>query len=123
MRIFKRISAGLIAAVTMAVTGVTAFAGSWTINYTYGAPSSVSNQFVRREYVGLSEDDMVYVSCRVDTGSVALNTTGFNPDANSMIFYQSTDSKSMLLKNPQSDVTIEFGANENRVVASGYIEG
>ena len=53
MRIFKRIAAGLIAAVTMAVTGVTAFAGSWTINYTYGAPSSVSNQFVRREYDGV----------------------------------------------------------------------
>lgn len=50
---FKRIAATVIAVATMAVTSVSASADndkckSWSINYIYGAPSSVSNQFVER---------------------------------------------------------------------------
>ena len=51
MKKFKRIAAGVLAAATMAATGVTAFAikgngttDNWNINYISGAPSSVSNQ-------------------------------------------------------------------------------
>lgn len=50
---FKRIAAAMIAVATMATTSVLAFAGDgksedWAIDYTSGAPSSVSTQFVDR---------------------------------------------------------------------------
>lgn len=49
----KRIAAAVIAVATMATTSISAFAGDgksedWAINYTSGAPSSVSTQLVDR---------------------------------------------------------------------------
>ncbi len=117
---FKRIAAGVIAVAAMAVTSVSASADSWKIDYTYGAPSSVSNQFVRREFVGLSSTVSVYVSCKVKTGSVALETKGFNADYNT-ITYASNEYYDFLRNPNPLGCTVEFWARESRVVADGII--
>ncbi len=117
---FKRIAATVIAVATMAVTSVSAFADNWEINYIQGAPSSVSNQFVRREYIGLPSTSDVFITCNVTTGSVALKTTGFNPDFNSTIYAPRKYSEFLEEPNPLG-CSVEFWAKESRVVASGII--
>lgn len=60
MAVFKKILASTLALAAIAAAGTTAaatlsadnesdYCRSWSVNYTYGAPSSVSTQFVRRE--------------------------------------------------------------------------
>jgi len=120
MRLFKKITAGLIAVATMASLSVSVFADSWRIDYTRGAPSSVSNQFVRREYIGLPSTSDVFITCNVTTGSVALKTTGFNPDFNSTIYASRKYSEFLEEPNPLG-CSVEFWAKESRVVASGII--
>lgn len=53
MTMGKKIAASVIAAATMAITSVSAFAWDgkkeeWSINYIFGGPSSVSTQYVDR---------------------------------------------------------------------------
>lgn len=118
----KKITAGLVAIATMASLSIPAFAESWSINYAFGAPSSVSTQFVRKEYVGLLPDTHVYLSCHVTTGSVKLSTEGFNPNENDTVFYPSSGNLSKTLIEPDySGCSVTLRANEKRVVADGYI--
>lgn len=121
MRIFKRITAALIAVATMASMSVSAFAENWEINYIQGAPSSVSNQFVRREYIGLSSTAYVFINCNVTTGTVELKTTGFNPNTNSLMIYAPRDYSDFLEKPNPLGCSVEFWARESRVVANGRI--
>lgn len=118
---FKRKLASVIAAVAMAFTSVSAFADSWEINYIQGAPTSISNYSVMREYRGLNSDNFIYVHANVTTGSVALDATGFNPEANTLYFYAPVDDGVNLINPNPNGCSIKIYANENRVVANGFI--
>ncbi len=119
MKNIKRIAACMIAVVTMANANITAYAESWDIDYTQGAPSDISNQLVRKSYEGYS-GTIVYVSCSSlnSGGKVELTTSGFSPEITAMF----TEPESVDLKNPSPvRITIALRARANRVVASGYI--
>ncbi len=118
---FKKVLAGAVAVATMASLSIPVFADNWEINYTQGAPSSISNQVVRREYVGLPSETNVYVNCNVTVGSVVLKTTGFNPNENSVVFYAPCDSNRCLKKPNPLGCSVELIAADTRVVANGYI--
>lgn len=122
MNKFKTITAGAIATITMLTASISASASDiWSIDYTSGAPSSVSNQFVRKEYSGLSSTTTVYVRANVTLGSVALDTTGFNPNASSVVFSAPYDGLYDLDNPNPAGCSVKISANENRVVADGYI--
>lgn len=119
---FKRIAAGVIAAATMVVTGVTATAETWKIDYTFGAPSSVSNQFVKFTHSSHTLN-WAMVSCDyVNAGGVVeLTSTGFNPNANSVTFTSNPEPLYFDLRNPYREVTIELWARADRVIANGFV--
>ena len=122
MNKFKTITAGVLATITMLTSSISALAlDRWSIDYTYGAPSSVSNQFVRKEYSGLSSTTYVYVRVNATLGSVALDTTGFNPNASSVIFSAPYNGLYDLDHPNPAGCSVKFSANENRVVADGYV--
>lgn len=121
MKIFKRIAAGLVAVATIASLSVSAFADKWSINYINGAPSSISNQVVRREYIGLSKSAAVYVSCYVNLGDIKLTTDGFNPNLKSMYIYGPTQYHYSCVNPNTLGCWVEICAVGNRVTANGYI--
>lgn len=116
---FKRIAACMIVVVTMASANITAYAESWSIDYTKGAPSDISNQLERKSYEGHS-GSTVFVSCNSlnSGGKVELTTSGFSPEITAMF----TEPESVDLRNPSPlRVTITLRARADRVVASGHI--
>lgn len=121
MTMFKRIAAGVVAVATMVSISASTYAEAWQINYIKGAPSSVSTQFVKKEFIGLLPTTNVYVSCKVTTGSVELSTTGFNPNPNSTIFYPSLTKYETLREPDYAGCSVTLRANDNRVVADGTI--
>ncbi len=123
-KLLKKAVSGVMAMCVCASLFTTAFAEDWNINYTFGAPSSVStNQSVRKQYIGLSPTTEIRVKYNVTTGSVKVSTTGFNPNIGSMIYSAPATNICDELYNPDpSGCSLNISANENRVVAYGSIE-
>ena len=122
-KLLKKAVSGVMAMCVCASLFTTAFAEDWNINYTFGAPSSVStNQSVRKQYIGLSPTTIVYITFNVTTGSTELSTRGFNPNIGSMTHYAPTTDDHVAMRNPDPNgCSLDISANENRVVAYGKI--
>lgn len=122
MRIFKRIAAGLIAAATMASLSISAFAESWSIDYTRGAPSSVSTQFVRKTQLGFT-GSFVSIDCYSVSkgGKIEVIGTGFDPYGSAFFEQGSTTRSCKFYKPSPVECTVEIWARTDRVVANGQI--
>ncbi len=121
MKIFKRIAAGLVAVATIASLSVSAFADEWSINYTYGAPSSVSTQFVKKTYIGFSGKFVSVDVYSVNKGGlVEVIGKDFSPYG-SLFFEHRSYTQNCKFFHPGNEPTVEIWARANRVIANGQV--
>ncbi len=133
MAVFKKILASTLALAAIAAAGTTAaatlaadneldYCKSWSVNYTYGAPSSVSTQFARRE---LSTYGKGYQT----------TTTSFDGNGDGYVSVRVGDRQYWMITgigrvpyngcrvpgNGSDTITFDIWAVGNRVTANGYI--